>query len=388
MKSNKTIAETLFLQVKEILPSQEGLARLMKKRKLRVYFGVDPTGANLHLGHAIPLRKLRHFQDLGHEVILLFGTFTARIGDPTGKDNARKPLGDKEIKENIRTYKKQAGKVIDLSRVKIVHNADWLGKMRLGDVLEVASRVTVARLLERDMFQARIKEGREVWTHELLYPLLQGYDSVVMDVDLEIGATDQTFNMLMGRRLQESYNQKEKYVLTTPLLLGPDGRKMSKSLGNTINLLDSPGEMYGKLMSLRDDLMAHYFELCTDIPKKDVERISGKLSPRDLKAHLARVIIAIYYGEEKAKLAEQEFEKIFRSKELPSIIPSVSITKQQVGIVDILLQSKLCASRNEAKRVIEQGGVKIDGKIAREDSLVQKGSVVQKGKRMFIRVVL
>ncbi|MDP4009126.1 MAG: tyrosine--tRNA ligase [bacterium] len=386
MKPNNVIAKTLSLQVKEILPSQEGLERLMEKRKIRVYFGVDPTGTHLHLGHAIPLRKLRHFQDLGHEVILLFGTFTARIGDPTGKDEARKPLTDKEIKEHISTYKKQAGKILDLSQAKILRNEDWLGKLKLGEVLEIASRVTVARLLERDMFQQRIEEGREIWTHELLYPLLQGYDSVAMDVDLEIGGTDQTFNMLMGRRLQEAYNQKEKYILTTPLLIGLDGRKMSKSYGNTVNMLDSPLEMYGKLMSLRDDLMAHYFELCTDISTEDVERMSGELSPRDLKAHLACVITAIYHGEEKARRAEQEFEKIFRSKELPSTIPSIIISKQEIGVMDLLLQSKLCTSRNEAKRVIEQGGVKIDGKTAKEDSFVQKGSVVQKGKRLFVRV--
>lgn len=389
-----TIQDVLFSQVHEILPTRDLLAKEMKKRKIRLYLGVDPTGANLHLGHAIPLLKLRQFQDLGHEVILLFGTFTARIGDPTGKDDVRKPLTEKEVRENMATYKKQAGKILDLSKTKIVRNGDWLGKLTLTDMLEIASRMTVSRLLERDMFQRRIKEGKEVWVHEMFYPLLQGYDSVAMDVDLEVGATDQTFNMLVGRKLQQSYHKKEKFVLTTPLLMGPDGRKMSKSLGNTIHILDTPNEMYGKVMSIRDDLILHYAELCANLSQKEVAIMgagieNGSLHPREVKAGLAETIVSLYHTPKKAKDAEREFNRVFRDKNLPLDMPEKKVSLNKIDAASLLVALGLAPSKSKARQLIEQGGARVNGERVKDVGTVIspcKGMVVQVGKRLFARV--
>src|SRR3989344_5634186 len=341
--------------IAEVLPSREALDSLMKKRKIRIYLGVDPTSPDLHLGHAVALRKLRKFQDLGHEVVLLFGTFTAQIGDPSGQDKMRQPLRPKEIAVNMATYKKQAGLVLNNSKTVYKENGVWLGKLKLDEILKIASHLTVSRLLERDMFQERLKLGREIWLHEFLYPLLQGYDSVVLDVDAELGGTDQTFNILVGRRLLESMKKKEKFVVTVPLLPGLDGRKMSKSYGNTVNLLDSPNEMYGKIMSLNDGLVPQYFELCTDISPTAA-------TPRDRKAELAKEIVRMYHGEKNAALAEEEFNKVFRLKELPSEIDEFKIDLPQ-DIIFILLETKIATSKSEARRLINQGGVRFEGKI-------------------------
>lgn len=369
--------------VTEALPSKEALISLMEKRRIRIYFGVDPTSPNLHLGHAVALRKLRQFQDLGHEVVLLFGTFTAQIGDPSGKDKMRQPLTAKEASANMATYKKQAGLILNNSKTVYKENGAWLGKLRLDEILKIASNLTVSRLLERDMFQERLKQGREIWLHEFLYPLLQGYDSVAMDVDAELGGTDQTFNMLVGRRLLGSMKKKEKFVVTTPLLLGLDGRKMSKSFGNTVNLLDAPEDMYGKLMSLNDNLVAQYFELCTDVSPTAA-------APRDLKAQLAREIVRMYHGEKKAQEAEQEFDQVFRNKELPSEIREARIEENSMQLSDLLVRSQLASSKGEAKRLLEQRGVKIDGKVVEDSSVkvtIRKGMVLQVGKRHFVKII-
>ncbi|OHA68997.1 MAG: tyrosine--tRNA ligase [Candidatus Wildermuthbacteria bacterium RIFCSPLOWO2_01_FULL_47_18] len=376
-------------QVAQVLPSKEGLLSLMSKRKIRLYHGIDPTSPNLHLGHAVVLRKLRQFQDLGHEVILLFGTFTARIGDPSGRDKAREPLSEKEVKENIRTYRKQAGLILDMKRLRIAKNHTWLERMSIQETQRLASHVTVAQLWERDMFQERKKRGQPVWMSEVWYPLLQGYDSVALDVDLEVGGTDQTFNMLIGRELQRAYHNREKYVLTTPLLLGPDGRKMSKSLGNTINLLDSAKEMHGKIMAVRDELMSQYFELCTDISKEEAQALQQQLSPRDLKAKLAQTITTLYHGEKAAAAAKEEFEKVFKGKELPTDIPEVNISGKEIELTELLVQLSLASSKGEARRLVEQGGVKIAGEVQKnwnKKILLKKGMVVQVGPRRFARV--
>ena len=381
--------DVLGRQVVEVLPSKEGLLSLMSKRKIRLYHGIDPTSPNLHLGHAVVLRKLRQFQDLGHEVILLFGTFTARIGDPSGRDKARQPLSEKEVKENMRTYRKQAGLILDMKHLRIAENHTWTEKMSIQEVQRLASHITVAQLWERDMFQERKKRGQPVWVNEMWYPLLQGYDSVALDVDLEIGGTDQTFNMLIGRELQRAYHNKEKYVLTTPLLLGPDGRKMSKSLGNTINLLDDAREMYGKVMTLRDELMPQYFELCTDVPKEEVKALQQQLPPRDLKAKLAQTITALYHGEKAAAAAKEEFEKVFKEKELPTDILEVNISEKEIELTELLVQLALASSKGEARRLVEQGGVKIAGVVQNNWNKkipVQKGMVVQVGPRRFVKV--
>lgn len=394
-KLDQKIEEVLTKGVEKVLPDKKRLARLIRKRKIRLYLGIDPTSPELHLGHAIPLRKLREFQELGHEVILLFGTFTAQIGDPSERDEKRKPLTLAQIKKNMRTYKKQASKILDFSKVKIKYNADWLAKLNFKDLVKLSSHFTVSRLLERDMFQQRLKKGGEVWANEFLYPLMQGYDSVAMNVDLEIGSTDQLFNMLVGRKLQKIYNKKEKFLLTTSILVGLDGRKMSKSFDNTVNIADSPDEMYGKLMSLRDNLIIQYFRLCTGISEKEIKEIEEKLkfkkiNPKDAKARLAREIVSIYHDRKAAQVAEREFNRIFKEKKLPSRVPEVKFKEKKLNILDLLTKIKLAQSRSAAKRLILQNGVKIDNIVEKDWQKVikiKKGMVVQVGKRKFVKLV-
>jgi len=388
------IEEVLTKGVVKILPNKRKLISLMKKRKIRIYLGIDPTNPNLHLGHAIPLKKLRQLQGLGHETILLFGTFTAQIGDPSGRDKKRKPLTLIQIQRNMASYKRQASKILDFSKIKIRHNADWLAKLNFKELIQLASHFTISRLLERDMFQRRLKKGGEVWANELLYPLMQGYDSVAMDVDLEIGSNDQLFNMLVGRKFQKIYNKKEKFILTTPMLIGLDGRKMSKTFGNTVNITDKPKEMYGKLMSLHDDLILQYFELCTNLPLTEIKKIEEdlrfkKINPRDVKARLAKEIVSIYHGEGAAKTAEKEFHLVFKEKKLPTKIPEIKIKEKTLNILELLTKTKLASSKSEAKRLILQKGVKIDGKIQenwQEIIEIKKGMVIQVGKRKFIKI--
>ena len=389
-----TIEEVLGRRVTEILPDRKGLEALMRKKKIRLYLGVDPTSPHLHLGHAILLRKLRQFQDMGHEVLLVFGTFTAQIGDPSGKDTQREVLSLQEIKRNMATYKKQAAKILDLKKTEIKLNGEWLSKLTFTDILKLTSQFTVSQLLERDMLQRRLQSGSEIWISELLYPLMQGYDSVAMDVDLEIGGTDQTFNMLVGRRLQKLYNKKEKFVLTTPLLVGLDGRKMSKSYNNTVNLLDSPKEMFGKLMSIKDEYIIDYFTMCTEIPTSKVADFekklqNRKLSPRDVKAQLAKEIVVLYHGEQGAEKAEQEFERVFREGKYPSQIPKVVVIKKRLPLLDLLVKTHLVSSKSEARRLIKQKGVRIDDLVQDEEVKsveVKKGMIIQVGKRKFVKI--
>lgn len=392
-KNLKKIEQVLTRGVETVLPGKEGLRSLMQKRKIRVYLGVDPTSPRLHLGHAIPLRKLKEFQDLGHEVILLFGTFTAQIGDPSGRDEKRKPLSPLQIKENIASYTAQASKVLGLKKANIKYNNTWLAKLSFGDLTKIASHFTVARLLERDMFQKRIKKGGEVWLSELLYPLMQGYDSVAMDVDLEVGGNDQTFNMLVGRRLQMIYRQREKYILTTPMLLGLDGRKMSKTYGNTVNIADSAKDMYGKIMSLKDELIVQYFELCTNLPPEKIKEMEKnlaqrKINPKNAKELLAREIVAVYRGEKEARAASREFNRVFKEKGLPEDIPLIKIKEKSLNILTFLLKTKMVSSKSEAKRLVLQGAVEINGALKkdwREDVEIKKGTLIKIGKRRFAK---
>jgi len=395
VKDSKKIEEVLIKGVERILPNKEQLKNLMMKRKIRLYLGIDPTSPQLHLGHAIALRKLKDFQDLGHEVILLFGTFTARIGDPSGRDKKRKPLTPSQIEKNMKTYKDQSSKILDFSRVKIKGNADWLEKLNFNDLVKISSQFTISRLLERDMFQERIKAGGEVWLNELMYPLMQGYDSVAMDVDLEIGSSDQLFNALVGRKLQKIFRNKEKFVLITPMLLGLDGRKMSKTYGNTVNLTDSPAEMYGKLMSLKDELILQYFQLCTNLPLKEIKEMERELrrkeiNPIEAKSRLAREIVTIYHGWEKAEEAEKEFNRVFREKKLPLKIPVIQIKEKKLNILELLTKTKLISSKSEAKRLILQKAVKINGALKenwQEIIEIKKEMVIKVGKRRFKKVV-
>ncbi|MBI2648000.1 MAG: tyrosine--tRNA ligase [Candidatus Wildermuthbacteria bacterium] len=395
MKNENGIIEALSQDVAEILPNREGLEALMKKRPIRLYLGVDPTSPRLHLGHAIVLRKLRQFQDLGHTVVLLFGTFTAQIGDPSGKDKAREPLTLAQVRANMATYIAQAGMVLDMKKTEVRGNAEWLGKMKFQDVLRLASHITVSRLLERDMFQERLKRGGEVWAHEFLYPLMQGYDSVALNVDLEVGGVDQTFNMLVGRKLVQDYQQREKYVLTIPLLPGPDGRKMSKSLGNVINLSDAPRDMFGKLMAVKDELILPYLEWCARASSKELDDAARFLkgptnNPKELKVILAKKVVALYHGAKKAADAEREFEKIFTKKELPSDIPRVKVRgNDSVPLAELLVMTGLATSKSDARRLLEQGGIKINGVVERDGKqriVPRKGMVIQAGPRRFVEI--
>jgi len=382
---SKKISEVLTRGVVEVLPSKEALARLMKRQRIRLYLGIDPTAPRLHLGHTIPIRKLQEFAELGHEAILVIGTGTVLAGDPSAREKTRILITEKEIKKNIKDWKKQAGKVLDFSKVKIRYNGDWLLKLKLRDIVQIARHISAIKLFQRDMFQERLKKGGTVWTHETLYPLLQGYDSVALNTDLEIGGTDQVFNMLIGRELQEKMRSREKFVLTTPLVLGIDGKPMSKSSGNCVWIEDSASQMFGKIMSIPDELIRDYFALLTRIPTEEVK----KGNPRDLKAKLAKEIVRIYHGEKAAKKAEEEFNKVFREKGLPSKIAAFETSKKVYPLVDLLFEAKLAPSKSEARRVILQGGVKIDGEIKKdwkEKVKTEEGMIIQVGKRKFLKI--
>jgi tyrosyl-tRNA synthetase len=380
------IEEVLSRGVEDIIVKDELKKRLMSGKKFRLYLGVDPTGFDLHLGHAIALWKLRAFQELGHEVILLIGDFTARIGDPSGKDITRKPLSEKEVKANMKDYKKQASKILDFSKVKIKYNSQWLSKLRFEDILKLSGNFTVQQMIQRDMFQRRLKEDMPISVQEFMYPLMQGYDSVAMDVDLEVGGNDQMFNMLAGRTLQKKYNNKDKNVMTLKLLMGTDGRKMSKTFNNFIALNDQPKEMYGKVMSIKDELIGEYFKLATRISFEEIKNIEKISNPRDQKARLAFEIVKLYYGEKEAQKAEQEFDKIFKNKELPTEIENFDIELPK-DIVYLLVDTKIASSKKEAWRLVNQRGVKFNSKIIDNPKMeIFEEGILQVGSRRFAKI--
>jgi len=391
------IDEVLERGVEEILPGREGLVALMKKNKIRLYLGIDPTGGRLHLGHTISLRKIQQFADLGHEAILVIGTGTVLAGDPSARNEGRTPVTEKEIKKNISSWRKQAGKILDLGKVKIKYNGDWLLKLNLKDILKIASQISAIQLFKRDMFQRRIENGDTVWLHETLYPLLQGYDSVVLDVDLEVGGKDQTFNMLIGRELQRKMSNREKYVLTTEMILGTDGQPMSKTSENCVWLTDSPGEMFGKIMSIPDEQIIPYFTLLTDVTEEEITEMEELLkghseNPMVLKKKLAREIVTMYHSDKEAQEAEEEFEKVVQKKELPTEIKVVNLSKTFISgatITDVVVETELANSRSEAKRLISQGGTTIAGEIITDPNAPftgESGTVIRVGKRKFVKI--
>jgi len=394
-KQEQQIEEALTRGVEKILPSKESLAELMKKRKVRLYNGIDPTSPKMHIGNTVPLIKLRQFQDLGHKVVLLVGTFTARIGDPSGHEEARKTLSEKEIKENIKAYKKQAANILDFSKVEMVYNHEWLQELTMSDFIKLAANFSVQEIIKRDLFQRRLEKERPVWLNEFIYPLFQGYDSVCLDVDLEVGGTDQTFNMLVGRKLQKIYNEKEKFVLSLPLIPGLDGRKMSKTFGNTINLEDGPNEMFGKVMSLKDKLILLYFEMCTLASQEKIGKVKKQLNsegvnPRDVKGLLARAIVSLHHGEKAAQKAEKEFNRIFKEDKPPTDIPEFKIKEDVLPLLDLLVELELTSSKSKAKRLVQQGGVRVNGEVQEDwqkEIKPQKGMVVAVGKRRFAKIV-
>lgn len=371
----------------ELIPEGELIAKLKKGKPLRIKWGADPSAPDIHLGHTVILNKLRQFQDLGHLVIFLIGDFTARIGDPTGKSETRKPLNKKEIEKNSRTYQEQVFKILDKRKTKVVHNSHWLSKLKIEDVISLAGKYTVARMLERDDFMGRFEKERPISIHEFLYPLIQGYDSVVIKADVEIGGTDQKFNMLVGRELQREYKEEPQIIITLPLLEGTDGvQKMSKSLGNYIGITEPPSEIFGKTMSISDELMLRYYELLADISLEEVK----KMHPKEAKKKLASLLVGRFYDEKAAKAAEEEFESIFKEGRLPQEIPLLSLSKKEVGIIDLLVEGGLAPSKSEARRLIQQGGVRIgDETITHEKYIVKLDTekVVNVGKRKFLRVV-
>jgi tyrosyl-tRNA synthetase len=383
--------------VVEVIPEEElkeKLERSIKENKpLRIKLGADPSAPDLHLGHTVPLRKLRQFQDLGHEVYFLIGDFTGMIGDPSGKSSTRKRLTREEVFKNAETYKKQIFKILDPSKTNVVFNSSWCEKMSFADVLDLTSRYTVARMLERDDFAKRYKEGRSISLIEFLYPLIQGYDSVVLKADVEVGGTDQKFNLLVGRELQKEYGQSQQVVMTLPLLEGTDGiNKMSKSLGNYIGIAEEPKEMFGKLMSIPDELILKYFELLTDVPIEEIKNYEKRMkageNPRDFKVLLAKTIVAQYHSRLAAEEAFAEFEKVFKNKGVPDEIQEITIN-DKAKIIDILVESKLLSSRSEVRRMLQQDAVYVNGeRVKDENFLIFSGNntIIKVGKRKFLKV--
>ena len=380
----------------EIIPENELVKKIEKSLKnnkpLNIKLGCDPSRPDLHLGHSVVLRKLKDFQDLGHTAILLIGNFTAMIGDPTGQNKTRPQLTKDEVSENSKSYMDQAGMILDSKLLKIVHNGDWLSKMNFSDVIKLASNYTVARMLERDDFTKRYNGGQPISLHEFLYPLAQGYDSVHINSDVELGGTDQKFNLLVGRALQKESNLEPQVIITTPLIEGTDGvEKMSKSYDNYIGFSDSPSDMYGKTLSIPDDLIIKYFEFCTRVLdfetiKLDFEK--GNANPRDLKRRLAREIVEIYHTKQKAFKAEEDFDNLFIKKDIPDNIPEITL-EEDSKLLDIMLNHAMVTSKGEGKRMIKQGGVKLnDVKISDLNTNVSKGSesILKVGKRKFLKI--
>ena len=386
--------------VADLLPEDEFKKKLEKSvatnTPLIVKLGLDPTAPDIHLGHTVVLRKLKLFQDFGHKVIILIGDFTARIGDPTGKSVTRPPLTEEQVVENAKTYQEQIFKVLDPEKTEVRFNSEWLSKLDFADVLKLASKYTVARMLERDDFHKRYTEGRPISIHEFMYPLMQGYDSIALKADVEFGGTDQTFNLLMGRHLQGEEGMPEQTIITMPILEGLDGvQKMSKSLGNYIGISEAPSEMYGKAMSIPDELMMRYFMLVTDMSIEEQEQLSkdletGAAHPRDVKMKLAHTIVRLYHGEEAANFGQEEFVRVFQKHAMPTDIPEykVAITAEPVFVPQLLSDAGLTASNGEARRSIKAGAFKIDGEKCNEEHIVLKdGMVLQVGKRKFIKIV-
>jgi tyrosyl-tRNA synthetase len=382
----------------EILLEEELIAKLKEGKPLKIKAGFDPTAPDLHLGHTVLINKLRTFQQLGHEVIFLIGDFTGMIGDPTGKNVTRKPLSKEDVLANAETYKQQVFKILDPAKTTIRFNSEWMEELGSAGMIKLASSLTVARMLERDDFKKRYASGQPIAIHEFLYPLVQGWDSVALKADVELGGTDQRFNLLMGRELQKEQGQRVQTVLMMPLLEGLDGvQKMSKSLGNYIGITDSPIEMFGKIMSISDELMWRYFELLSFRPVEEVaglrDSVSAGANPRDIKIELAREIIERFHSEQDAEAAYQDFVQRFQKNAIPDEMPELSIAlpEQGWGIANLLKEADLVSSTSDAIRMIKQGAVKIDGEKVSDTKLqltVAGQAVYQVGKRKFARITL
>jgi tyrosyl-tRNA synthetase len=388
------IEELLSRGVAEVIDRERLKERLLRGEELRIKLGIDPTSPNLHLGRAVSILKMRDFQELGCKLVLIVGDFTGQIGDTSDKESERPMLGRDLIEENMRSYTEQLGKLIDLSKAEIHYNSTWLEKLGFDDIGEQADHFSVAEFIARENIKKRLDEGKRVSLREMLYPLMQGYDSVAVNADVELGGTDQRFNLLAGRRLQEAHGQSAQDILMTNLILGTDGRKMSSSWGNTINLLDTPNDMLGKVMSIPDELIVPYFIHCTRVALAEIEvieaKLGGELNPRDAKLRLAKEIVTIYHGTEEAEKAEGYFIQAFSKKEIPDDIREVKLS-ESVKLIDFLVEQGLATSKGDARRKIEQGGVSLDGeKLTELDMLLESvhaGRVMKVGKKDFVKIV-
>lgn len=396
------VLDALRRGVDDLITEAELKQKLERGKPLRVKLGIDPTAPDVHLGWAVVLRKLRQFQDLGHTACLIVGDFTAMIGDPTGKSKTRRQLSREEVMGYVERLKPQLFRILDPERTQVYYNADWLGKMHFAEVIQLASKYTVARILEREDFANRLAHNLPLGMHEILYPLCQGYDSVAIEADVELGGSDQRFNNLVGRELQREFGQEPQVVLLMPLLIGLDGKeKMSQSLGNYIGISEPPDQMFGKVMSLPDALMTHYFVLCTDVPLTEVEALTrdwqtGRVNPRDVKRRLAREIVSLYHSPEAAERADENFVRIFSERQAPADAPEVAIPPHLVREDGTVLMPALIAgigyasSNSEARRLIQQGGVELDGERISDPNAVLpadalRGKLLRVGKHKFAR---
>ncbi|HPD19813.1 MAG TPA: tyrosine--tRNA ligase [Candidatus Pacearchaeota archaeon] len=385
----KKVKEILNRGTEDIIDKKHLEKALLSGKRLNIKLGIDPTGPKIHLGRATQLLKLRDLQELGHKIILIIGDFTAMVGDASDKTAMRKALSPEEIKQNMKDYLPQIGKIIDLKKTEVRYNSQWLKKLKITELIRICMHFTAQQMIQRRNFKERWEQGKEIGLHEMLYPIFQGYDSVAVKADLEIGGFDQLFNLKIGREMQKIFNQEPQDIMALKMIYGLDGRKMSTSWGNVINILDEPEEMFGKIMSLKDDLIMAYFECCTRFP---LEKINKKIHPKELKKMLAREIVAVFYSFKEAVAAEKEFERIFEKKNLPSVIKEKKIKEKEMNILDLLVAVGLAKSKTEAKRLVEQGGIKI---IKREKPLIEKDwkktitieeMVIQSGKRNFVRI--
>lgn len=394
MVTDQQIDVILKRRVAEVVVAEELRKKLESGKKLRIKFGADPSRPDLHLGHSVVFNKLKEFQALGHTIIFLIGDYTGLIGDPSGKSKTRPQLSEAEVKENAKTYLDQVGKVLDVSRAEVRFNSEWFKKMSFAELLRLTAHFTTARILERDDFAKRFKSGIDIGLHELLYPVMQAYDSVALKADVELGGTDQKFNLLAGRELQKKMGQAPQDIMTMKILVGLDGHeKMSKSLDNYIGISESPNEQFGKVMSLPDEQIIPYFELATEISDGEMTEIkkelTGDRNPRDLKIKLGKEIVKLYHGKKAADIAAAEFAKVFSKKEKPTEMPEVIIKPGQWAILDLLSEAGLIKSKGEGRRLIEQGGVKINDRVIKDWQgrvVIGQGTIIQVGKRKFIRV--
>lgn len=382
--------------IAEIISEKELLVKLKKKKRLRIKLGIDPSGPQIHLGFSVVLRKLRQFQDLGHTAVMVVGDFTGMIGDPSGVSKTRPKLTKRQIEKNMAKYKEQIFRILDPKKTEFTYNGQWLGALTMYDFLDLASKYTVAQILERDDFSDRLKEGQPVYMHEIIYPLCQGYDSIAIKADVELGGTDQRFNLLVGRELMREFKMEAQVVVMLPILEGTDGvRKMSKSFNNYIGITDPPKQMFGRVMSIPDELILKYFELTTDRFPHRLEEYrtalsTGKMNPRDAKFDLAKTLVRMYHSVDAAQKAAANFEKVFSKKELPDDIKEHRVKAKAIGIIDLLVDTGLMASRGEAKRKIREGAIDINGKSVDDIKYIvklQNPVIIRAGKHKFLKVI-